>query len=541
APSVALTTSALAELQSRLTETQSSLSTHADKVRALEGALADQETIRLEVRALRELVETTKREEEQQRDHPFEEEEDMHHDDDARSIATIMPHELDRVEEEDEEQLAAAEASSSSHEEERSSTPEEDLSLHDREAALEARALEDEQERRRLSELGRPRTPEPTNLGMRSTLANGDTFAPPTSSSKLHRSPLSRSFPSFSSPESDSESFTHVLQQLGSLLTLTSSLEAQHAAAQSTISALESKVALLEASVKATAEAQAQAAPPAPTEPEAAPVLSSPPSLPTVPSAPVPTLAEEREVLTTMVSEWKKGMEGQWSSVREDWDKERSRLAAAREQWEGQVRSLDTGLAQLGEMQTQQEEIKELLAAQQQQQRTLVNGDAKHETEHIGLVTPPSPRSLSSDSNRPRRKTRRGRSRQRSRSASSEGTEDTDATLASEDPFSPQEGTLKRVTSSPLKAHVKQEDVYEAPAREEEEDGDDTVLGVRSSKGNHNGDGGAETLATPESSVYLPSKPQNGNANASVSTVTKTRERELVRHFYLLHFYAFGN
>jgi hypothetical protein len=56
-------------------------------------------------------------------------------DDDARSISTIRAHELERVEEEDEDQLAA-----------------EDNKEEDR--------------RRRRDELGRPRTPEPTGMGM---------------------------------------------------------------------------------------------------------------------------------------------------------------------------------------------------------------------------------------------------------------------------------------------------------------------------------------------------------------------------------------
>ncbi|KAG6888165.1 hypothetical protein C0995_010176 [Termitomyces sp. Mi166 len=534
APSSALTSSVLTDLQAKLHETQASLSTHVDKIRVLEGVFAEQESIKLEVRALREMMETKQREaenEDEHRDEPrggFDEEEDeevlVHDDDEVRSVATIVPHELEPVDEEDEEQLAAAEAhseTSSMSEEEHSKEEHDREAQFEREAQHEQEALQDEEERRRRNdELGRPRTPEPTNLGLR----NGDVFTSHIPTSKLATVPR-RSSPSplskvaASSPGSD-EALERVLQQLGSLLTLTSSLEAQHAAAQSTISALESKVEALEATVKATQEAAAAAAAQAQVQTETLP-----------PAAPVPLpapVAEERESLTTMVMEWRKNMEGQWSSVREDWDRERERLNQAREQLEGRVRSMDSGFEKLGAtaaaLMAQQEQIEhqrqEQLLALEQKQHTPVNGDAKS---HIGLVTPPSPRSLSSDSNRSRRKPRKGRSRQRSRSASpGSGDDDTDATLASEEaPFNGRSATSSLMGT--LKAKVKQEDVYELP--EDEEDGEDTVLGVRSKSG-------ADTLATPESSVYLPSKSTNGLAihdNGTSATPPIRRERDLIQ------------
>ncbi|KAG6850355.1 hypothetical protein H0H93_014309 [Arthromyces matolae] len=522
-PSAALTSSVLTELQTKVTETQTSLSTHVDKIRALENVFAEQENIKLEVRALREMLEMKRRgaeiyhHQDELRGEPrgrsrFDEEDEdvgvLHDDDDdARSVATLVPHELERVDEEDEEQLAA-EAQS-----EETSRPEA-LNENEREALLEQEALQDEEERRRRNdELGRPRTPEPTNLGLR----NGDSFN--TSPSKLTSAPR-RTSPSsplaqvVATASVNDESLDQVLQQLSSLLTLTSTLEAQHAAAQATISALESKVEALEATVKATQEAataaQAQVA------------------VPPISPAPVSEV-DERVSLTTMVLEWKKTMEGQWVSVREDWDKERERLNRAREQLEGQVRSMDSGFDKLGvtaaALKLQQDQIEQqqklqqvALEEKQRQNVALVNGDAKR----IGLVTPPSPRSLSADSDRPRRRSKRGRSRQRSRSASSgSGAEDTDATLASEDVL-PVKGATSRSLLGSLKAKVKQENVYEVP-EEEEEDGDDTVLGTR-------GKSGAETLATPESSVYIPSKSSNGSVaeeDVIIAKPTTRRERDL--------------
>jgi len=105
--------------------------------------------------------------------------------------------------------------------------------------------------------------------------------------------------------------------QLESAIELSSSLQAQHAAAQSTISVLESKVSSLESLVQ-----QSQAPPPPAAEP-----------------APHP------DSLTQMLNDWKKSVEGQWSSVREEWASERERLASAREEWESKVKSVETSLS----------------------------------------------------------------------------------------------------------------------------------------------------------------------------------------------------
>ncbi|GLB42942.1 putative cell cycle arrest in response to pheromone-related protein [Lyophyllum shimeji] len=517
APSAALTTSALVDIQTQLQETQSSLSSHVDKIRALEGVLAEQEAIKREIRALREMMETKRREieleddrrarEREQEQEPrggFDEEDEeegsTHDDDDARSISTVVPHELERVEEEDEEQLAAEAQEQEIHEEEHEKEP------HEEEPE------DEEGRRRRNDELGRPRTPEPTNLGMR----DGDPFSSHHRSKLLTAprrsspsSPLSKVAASAASASTSEEMFEHVLKQVENLMALTSSLEAQHTAAQSTISALEGKVQALEATVKATQEAAAAAQVQRQTQ-------TSPPASPTEAQAPAPPpppapAVEERESLTAMVLEWKKSMEGQWSSVREDWDKERERLYQAREQWESHVRSMDEKFnAQTAALQAQQEQIQRQQQQQQQQLQHvgLANGDA---SKHIGLVTPPSPRSLSSDSTRPRRRksgARRGRSRQSSRSRSTgsrdgEVDTDTDATLASEEASPGKGGAVLSATGS---FNSKRPDEEE---EEGEEDGEDTVLGVRSRT---NENSGAETLATPDSSVYkLPTRSKPGD------------------------------
>ena len=64
-----------------------------------------------------------------------------------------------------------------------------------------------------------------------------------------------------------------------------------------------------------------------------------------------------------MLSDWKTSLDGQSSSVREEWAAGRERLASAREEWEGRVRAVesigerfDVRLAGLASLQQQQQE-----------------------------------------------------------------------------------------------------------------------------------------------------------------------------------------
>ncbi|KAI0051381.1 hypothetical protein FA95DRAFT_1676087 [Auriscalpium vulgare] len=347
-------TPALAELQSQLQQTQSSLSSHVDKIRALEGLLAEHDAIKREVSSLRELMEEEKRELAEVRagrhlaEHhggAAEEDDFAADDDDTRSIATVTPHELERVEEEEEEQLAAEE--------------------------------EEEERRRRRNEL-RPRTPEPSHYD--------------DEESKSHLSARSRSSspppreisapPTFTIPEELSARLTAISNQLESTLELYRGLQSQHAVAQSTISLLESKVVALESQVQATqSQAQSQAA----------------------------EATQERASLTALVAEWKKGVEGQWSGVQEEWNQERARLSKARDEWESRVHSVEEGLgAAVAKVDASLSSFEQQRAFQLKQ-----NGNGRLGG---GLVTPPSPRSLSSDSSsgKPRQRKKRGRARSHS-------------------------------------------------------------------------------------------------------------------------------
>ena len=230
----------------------------------MEGILSEHEAIKREVSILRELMEEEKHELDSVRGRRCsgmlcaEDHDDSEYggnDDDARSIATVTPHELERVEEEDEEQLAAEEE-------------------------------EEEERQRRRDELGQPRTPEPTGMGMddkdihsRSKMyldvLNMHSRSPPP--------PLREPFALQPSTSSVSEERLDALaSQLESALELSRTFQAQQAAVQSTTSMLESKVSLESLVQASQTDIQSHA-----TE-----------------------ASQERASLTSLIAEWKKGVEG---------------------------------------------------------------------------------------------------------------------------------------------------------------------------------------------------------------------------------------
>lgn len=409
APNVPDSSAALGELQSQLLETQRSLASHVDKIRSLESMLAEHEAIKREVSAMRDMMEERKRDMEHLRgqtqssthlrrleSHSDRHSEEYDDDDDARSIATIVPHELERVEEEDEEQIAAAE----------------------------------EEERRQRSEEVRPRTPEPTGMGMDDDEHDADpahlrsavTDASP--SHAVHDLAPAHPAPSSSIPDDLTQRLSTLENQLESALELSRNLQAQHTTAQSTISMLESKVSTLESLVQAT---QTQVEAHAVTQKQlvdAAEVARNAPqdespaaTIAAAYKAQAEERAKERESLTEMLNEWKKNVEGRWSGVQEEWNDERDRLRRAREEWEARIRTMETGL------ESTKSKVESSLAslASFQVGQHQANGHAKPSNNGAGLITPPSPRSLSSDSMRTRQKKRRGssaRGRSRSRSSS---------------------------------------------------------------------------------------------------------------------------
>ena len=95
---------AIGELQSQLQETQSSLAGYADKFHVLDSLINEHDGFKHDIELIKVFMEERKREaqaREQRHNEEF-----SGDDDDARSVATVVPHELGVVDEEDEEAVA---------------------------------------------------------------------------------------------------------------------------------------------------------------------------------------------------------------------------------------------------------------------------------------------------------------------------------------------------------------------------------------------------------------------------------------------------
>lgn len=335
-----------------------SLASHVDKIRSLDSLLAEHEIIKREVSSLRELMDEEKRELEHIRGG-------------RRRAETLRQHRPDdedgNLQPDDDDDDAHSIATVTAHGLER--VEEEDE---------EQLAVEEDEQSRRRDELTRPRTPEPTGLGMDDeddkTRSRSRSPSPPPPTASQGAQPSS---------EDINLRLAALSSQLESALELSRSLQAQHATAQNTISCLEAKVNALESLVH-TSQVQAQSH--------------------------VAEATQERASLTTLVNEWKKGVEGQWGGVQEEWAQERERLSQARDEWERRVHAVEKGLE--GTVAKVDAGLTVLEQQQQPLRQHKQNGSAL-------LVTPPSPRSLSSDSDsggKSRRKKRSAASRGRSRS-----------------------------------------------------------------------------------------------------------------------------
>ena len=143
------------------------------------------------------------------------------------------------------------------------------------------------------------------------------------------------------------------------VMALTTMLEAQHSAAQTTIQTLESKVEALEGMLKIAEEAlKAKTL----QEEEAKEMANQ------EVQAKEKEEKHEKESLMEMLAEWKESVERQWGHVREEWKEERERLNKAREEWEAKLGALTSANAS-------------------SDAHVIGNGDV---FKHNGLVNPPS-------------------------------------------------------------------------------------------------------------------------------------------------------
>ncbi|KAK7052413.1 FHA domain-containing protein [Favolaschia claudopus] len=334
APSPTVPTDPVAELQLQLRKHQDALSAHIEGIRALEGVLAEQETMKREVRELREFMGVDRDRIDVKPEGEMELEmsagEDDDDDSDTQSIMTAVPHELDVVEEEAEEDLL--EQGESPLMEEEGHFDEVSLSS----AQDDAAALQEEREENMLRE--RAQTPEPTD-----SPSPPSTPAPPMAAIPLEPETILVQSPPPSSSSSPSTALSLgeltarlalLTTQLESALAASTTLQAQHASAQATIATLEEKIARLEAT---------SASPPPPVSPVE--VISPPPAAATTPP---PEIEEMQAQLASLRAEltlergrreaWADGVEARMLRERGAADKAESANGKVEELEAGQVR-----------------------------------------------------------------------------------------------------------------------------------------------------------------------------------------------------------
>jgi len=108
---------AIGELSSQLQETQNALSSYTDKFRILDSLIAEHDGFKHDIDLIKVFMEECKREAQAREQH-------LSSNDDTRSVATVVLHELERVNEEDGEAAAKHEdCRRSSHEVGRPRTP----------------------------------------------------------------------------------------------------------------------------------------------------------------------------------------------------------------------------------------------------------------------------------------------------------------------------------------------------------------------------------------------------------------------------------
>ncbi len=128
--------------------------------------------------------------------------------------------------------------------------------------------------------------------------------------------------------------------QFESFMTLTTSLQAQHDAAQSTILNLQAKVVELEDKVKTSQSGHDD-------------ILSASASAVVASAfaardAQTPAKSDaQKAMLDQLMTDSKKNVDRQWSSMREEWSEGQARLAKASEEWEAKIKQVDSKLATL--------------------------------------------------------------------------------------------------------------------------------------------------------------------------------------------------
>lgn len=384
-------------------QTQSALANHADKVKSLEGVIAEHESVKREVQLMRDLMEQRKIEMESfinnsrmhsprsesgmglhsapGNDEALEAQDDD--DDDARSVVTLGPGdgpsdhredvkayqtltETTQYEEDDDDRRARTEAMT------RPRTPE-PHGIHDEED--EDFSSDDEAHPTiRHKHFVDPNLPVPSKYP---TVPYPSPNSPQRGSTIPFAIPSSEPTPSFSSePSSSSQTSVEDLhsqnnylanrlevlaQQLDTALSLSRTLHDTATAAHSNIEKLEAKVKILEAFVEATksqqeaaerakedqrtreAEEAARLAATGATDDKHAPLRSlGSSSLNTSGEGAESFASPQPQVfLTELWDSWRTRIEGQWRVEREEWEVERLRLQSAVREWQERMTSVE--------------------------------------------------------------------------------------------------------------------------------------------------------------------------------------------------------
>jgi len=345
----------------------------------LESIAGEHDDIKREIGMLRDMIDQRKHEMEhegvtQLRKHSVDEDED-----DARSVTTIIPNNQYGDEELDEEN--------------------------------------DEERRQRREELGRPRTPEPSmgldgdsdgegDIGVRGIAIRGhrgtirrawDAGIPISESSRnaSENPPASRE-----TVERLTDRLEQLAAQFESSLELSRELQVKQHAAQEQIASLQAKVEELEA----LKEAAQNAPPPVPVE-QSNGGAEIPPSV------------------VANILDLTKNLEGRWERQREEWEDERERLKAAKEEWERRVRRIEEDLTGIREVASsastsaaRADTISALNAKEIAALTAELHDEAPPNRHGESEFAPPSPRSIASDVLRKRKRSQRHRSRSSSRS-----------------------------------------------------------------------------------------------------------------------------
>ncbi|KAG8761210.1 hypothetical protein FRC14_006259 [Serendipita sp. 396] len=356
-------------IQEQLHHTQSILSNHVEKIQnlGLEGIVGEHDGIKREIGVLRDLIDQQKHEivlnSNVQRSRPVDED-----DDDARSVSTVVPGEQFVDEELDDENL--------------------------------------EERRQRSRELGRPRTPEPS-MGL------DDSDGEDQAGVRVRRATIRRNWDAGTSrSENDTgppvpvatqecvDRLASRLEQLAaqfeSAMEHSRELQVKQSLAQEQIASLQAKVEELEANKES------------PLGPEADREDATSEAAPSV----VASLLD----LT-------RNLEGRWDRQQEEWESERERLKATKEEWEKRVRRVEedlVGVREIAAAASTSAIHANTVAALATKEIAALRAEFHEDDELVGAdaseFAPPSPRSISSDILRHRKKSTRQKSRSRSRS-----------------------------------------------------------------------------------------------------------------------------